>query len=215
MKHVQLFTRRANLAMAAAASIVTACAVWGPRAERWRAPTAGASWEVAQSNTGSYGKDMVLRITRGDGIWQGQPVMTLANSQGMNTVITPTGHWIAIVGRDGRTLTRWDPPLGFEYPITVGKSWVKAYRMTFGAQGKTLPYDLNCTVQSHEKVTVRAGTLDAFKIVCSTNIGNEETYWINFDQGVFIKTDLRRTTKSPFGAGTQQSELVLAPSLKP
>lgn len=81
MKHVQLFTRRVSLAMAAAAFIVTACAVWGPRAERWRAPTAGASWEVAQRNTGSYGKDMVLRITRGDGIWQGQPVMTLANSQ--------------------------------------------------------------------------------------------------------------------------------------
>ncbi len=215
MKPVDLRTLGIPLAWVAMALTVTACTVWGPRAERWRAPIAGASWQVDQRNTGSYGKDVVLRITRGDGIWQGQTVMTLANSQGMNTVITPTGHWIAIVGRDGRTLTRWDPPLGFEYPITVGKSWVKTYRMTLGAQGETLPYELSCKVQSHEKVSVKAGIFDAFKIICSTNIGNEETYWINFDQGVFVKTDLKRTTQSPFGAGTQQSELVSTPSLKP
>ena len=79
MKPVDLRTHRTPFAGMAVALTVTACAVWGPRAERWRAPTAGASWEVTQRNTGSYGRDMVLRITRGDGIWQGRPVMTLVN----------------------------------------------------------------------------------------------------------------------------------------
>ncbi len=215
MLNTWITTRRTALAACASALVISACGVLGPRAERWMPPTAGASWDVAQRNTGSYGKDLQFRVTRGEGIWQGQPVVTLVNSQGVNTLITPDGHWIALVGRDGQTLTRWDPPLGFNYPITVGKSWVTSYRMTLGANGQTIPYDLACTVESHEKITVRAGTFDAFKIVCSTNIGNEETYWINFDMGPFIKTALKRTDKSPFGPGTQSTELVSRPSFRP
>ena len=64
-----------------------------------------------------------------------------------------------------------------------------------------------------EKVTVKAGTFDTFKVVCTTDIGNEETYWTQPDLGVFIKTQLRRTDKSPFGPGTQAAELVSPPAL--
>lgn len=213
MKPAFTLTRRVGLAGMAAALGITGCTFLGPRAERWTPPPAGASWEIAQRNTGSYGKDAHVRVTRGEAIWQGAPVITFVSSQGTTTLAAPNGHWIAVVGRDGKTLMSWDPPLGFEYPMTVGKSWVSPFRMTLGASGKTVAYDLACKIESHEKVTVKAGTFDAFKVVCSTSIGNEETYWTHPDMGVFIKTRLRRTDKSPFGPGTQDAELVAAPAL--
>lgn len=197
----------------AAASLVSGCAGLEPRADRWTPPLAGSSWQMAQRNTGSYGKDVAFRVTRGDGIWQGAPVITIANSLGMTTMTAPSGHWIAIVGRDGRPVMSWSPPLGFEYPLTVGKTWTTSYRLTLHARGNTIPYDLSCKVESYEKVTVKAGSFDAFKVVCTTNIGNEETYWTNPDMGVFVKTSLKRSDKSPFGPGTQEAELVSAPAL--
>lgn len=208
------FTRRAAWGGLAVVLAASGCAVLAPRADRWTPPPAGSNWEVAQRSTGSYGKDVVLSVTRGDGVWQGVPVVTFANSQGMTTMVRPDGHWIALVGRDGKAATTWDPPLGFDYPLTVGKSWVTSYRMTLGASGRTLAYDLACKTDSYEKVTVKAGTFDTFKVVCQTTIGNEETYWTNPEMGVFIKTSLRRTDKSPFGAGTQEAELLSVPAVK-
>lgn len=193
--------------------ITGGCALVAPRAERWTPPPVGSSWEVAQHNTGSYGKDVVLKFTRGDGVWRGVPAITIANSLGSTIMVAPNGHWMAILGRDGKASMSWDPPLGFEYPMSVGQSWVSRHQMTLGASGKTLSYDLACKTESREKVTVKAGTFDTFKVVCSTTIGNEETFWTHPDMGVFVKTHLRRTEKSPLGPGTQEAELLSAPSM--
>lgn len=205
---------RAAMGGMAIALATAGCAVLAPHSERWTAPPPGASWEIAQRSTGSYGRDAVLQVTRGDGSWQGAPVVTLANSLGMTTMTQPNGHWAAIVGRDGKAVMSWDPPLGFDYPLSVGKSWITPYRMTIGASGRTIAYDLSCKVGAYEKVTVKAGTFDAFRIDCSTTIGNEETYWTRPDMGVFIKTSLRRTDRNPFGAGTQEVELVSVPTVR-
>lgn len=196
----------------AAAGLVSGCAGLAPRAERWVPPPAGSSWEIAQRNTGSYGKDATMRVTRGDGVWQGAPVVTITNSQGLTTMVAPNGHWIAIVGRDGKPVMSWSPPLGFDYPLTVGKTWSTSYRLTLHARGNTIPYDLACKVEGYEQVAVKAGSFDAFKVVCTSNIGNEEIFWTSPDRGVFIKTSLKRTDKSPFGPGTQEAELASAPA---
>lgn len=189
------------------------CATVDGGGERWTPPPLGSSWEVQQKNTGSYGKDAVLRFTRGDGVWAGSPVVTIANSNGLTTMTAPNGHWVAIVNREGKAMTSWDPPLGFEYPLTVGKKWATPYKMTLGGTGKTLSYQLACEVAAHEKVSVKAGTYDTFKVVCRTNIGNEETYWTHPGMGVFIKSSLSRSAASPFGPGTQETELLSAPSV--
>lgn len=206
------FDRRATVGALALALLTSGCAVLGPRADRWTPPPMGASWEVAQTNTGSYGSDAVVRITRGEGVWEGEPVVTLRNSLGVTIMAGKDGHWRALVGPEGRTIASWHPPLGFEYPLTVGKSWVTPQQMMIGASRLAVAYDLACKVEAHEKVAVRAGTFDAFRIACTTTIGNEETYWTNPDMGVFIKTRLVRSEKNPFGAGTQESELVSAPA---
>lgn len=210
----QIMRRAAACGGLAALLAASGCASIEPRAERWTPPAPGSSWEIAQRNTGSYGKDVQLRVTRGDGVWQGAPVITLSNSLGVTTMVAPNGHWIAIVGRDGKPMSSWDPPLGFQYPLTVGSAWSTPYRLTLG-NGKTIPYTLSCKTESHEKVTVQAGTLDAFKVVCTTDIGNHETYWTHPDLGVFVKTKLVRDDKSPFGPGTQEAELVSLPAKRP
>lgn len=214
MKKAEFVARLLSLSGLGLVLLASGCAFMEPRAERWTAPPVGSSWDMMQRNTGSYGKDAALRVTRGDGVWQGAPVVTISTSLGMTTMTAPSGHWIAVVGRDGKPVMSWSPPLGFDYPLTVGKTWTTSYRLTMHARGNTIPYELSCKVASYEKVTVTAGVFDAFKVMCTTNIGNEETYWTNPDLGVFIKTSLKRTDKSPFGPGTQEAELVSAPALK-
>ena len=210
---VQRPPRLAALVGLAVLLAASGCASPGPRAARWTPPPVGATWEFDQRSTGSYGRDALVQVSRGDGTWQGQSVVTLATSLGTNTQALPNGRWMAITGRDGQALMSWDPPLGFDYPLEVGKSWVTPYRMTI-ASGRTIAYDLTCKVESHGKVTVKAGTFDAFQVACTTTIGNEETYWANPDMGVFVKTRLRRLASSPLGAGTQESELAAVPAVR-
>ncbi|MBI5276597.1 MAG: hypothetical protein HY854_09050 [Burkholderiales bacterium] len=58
-----------------------------------------------------------------------------------------------------------------------------------------------------EKVTVRAGTFDSFRVVC-TAPGSVDTMWSSVDMGMWIKADLRRSAEHFAGAGTQQHELL-------
>lgn len=208
-----LFTsRRALFGALAVALLTSACSALGPRAERWTPPPLGASWQVLHSNTGSYGPSALVRFTREEGMWEGEPVIALRESTGNAFLIGPDGHWRAIVGPMGRTIIRWNPPLGFEYPLTVGKSWVKHAEMMIGESRLAVTYDRACKVEAHEKVAVRAGVFEAFKIGCTSTLGEEETYWINPDMGLFIKMQARRSERNPLGAGTHASELVSLPA---
>lgn len=209
------FRSRPLLTAAGMAVLAAGCASVEPRLDAWSAPAAGASWEFAQKNTGSFGKDAQLRVTRGDGTWQGKPAVALTNSMGISTMATPEqGRWHAIVGKDGKPMMSWDPPLGWEYPLAVGKTWTTAYRMTLHGKNLTIPYELSCKVESYGDLAVKAGSYKAFKIVCASTIGNEETFWMSPELGVFIKAKLTRAANSPFGPGTQESELV-AQSIRP
>ena len=209
MKTIEGFKRNAATVGLCAAVLSGGCAVMEPRVERASPPAVGSTWEIAQRNTGSYGKDMRLQISRGDGTWEGAKVVTYSNSLGMTTMATlDDGSWIAIVGRNGKPLMSFDPPLGWQYPIMVGKTWTTSHKMTAHATGKTIPFELSCKVLDHGDVTVPAGTFKAFKIACTSTIGNEDTFWFSADHGIYVKTSLRRTEKSGFGPGTQEAELV-------
>jgi hypothetical protein len=144
-----------------AAAFVGSCATVGQPEVGWNIPPTGSTWTVAQHNTGSYGKDTQFDMKRGDGVWQGKPAVTLTNSvAGWVIMSRPDGRWMAIVGRDDKPLLTYDPPVGWQYPLKVGKEWATTHRVTTAATGKTTELLLACKVASYEPVTVRAGTFN-------------------------------------------------------
>ena len=188
-----------------------------PKAERWTAPPIGATWETAQRNTGTYGADARLVMTRSaDGTSNGRPAIVFTNSRRGALKVDPnTGRWFELVGPSGLPVVSFDPPLGWSHLLEVGQSWTTPYRMTMhAAGGRVVDYELSCRVEEVEKVSVPAGTFDAFRIACASTIDNRETYWSSPDLGIFVKTSVRRGPGNPFGAGTQETELV-AETIRP
>lgn len=182
-----------------------------PRAERWNPPPVGTSWETAQRNTGSYGADALVKVTRtSDGEWAGRPAIIFTNDRGGALRVHPeTGHWFAMVTAIGAPLVTFEPALGWTFPLEVGKAWTTRHRMTLhAAGGRAIDYDLSCQVEAFEKVTVPAGSFDTFRIACRTTIDNAETFWTSPELGIMVKSNLRRGPGNPIGAGTQYTELV-------
>lgn len=190
----------------AVAALVSACATIDTVAD-WKIPPAGSTWQVSQRNTGSYGKDVTFQVTRGDGVWQGQQVVTLANSaNGMTVMALPDGKWTAVVGRDGKPLATWDPPIGYMYPLSVGQTWSTQHKMT-AANGKATDITYSCKVEGRESVTVPAGTFNTLKIVCESPV-NRDVSWTIVDQGMHAKQEFQRFAGHPQGAGTQSAQLI-------
>ena len=89
----------------------------------------GSTWTMSYRNTGSFGKDGDVVMTRADATWQGSQVGKVTRSDnGIGTVILPNGKWAAHVAKDGTTLMTYDPPIGYEFPLKVGKSWRRTTR---------------------------------------------------------------------------------------
>lgn len=192
----------------AAAALVGGCASPGENDARWNIPQPGSSWTVAQHNSGSYGTDTQYDVKRGDGVWQGRPAVTLTNSVTGNTIMAQpgVGSWMAVVDRDGKALVTYDPPIGFQAPLKVGKAWSTTHRLGL-PNGKTGELVYACKVEAYEPVTVRAGTFNSFRVACK-GPGYEDVTWFSPDYGMFLKTEWRRFAEHPQGAGTQRMELV-------
>lgn len=204
--NVALYLSGTSLVVAMFAS---GCAMMEPRANAYVAQPMGATWTNAYRNTGSYGKDAQLQVTRGEGTWQGRNVIALKVSNGATMMLSPeSGGWLAIVGPDGKPALSWEPAIGWQFPLHVGRSWTTSYRQTIHAANRTISYDMSCRVEGYGDVTVRAGTFKAFEIACSTTNGSNDRYWYSPDMGIFVKTSLTRAANSPSGPGTQQAELI-------
>ncbi len=201
-------TRRWRYVLTGAAMLGGCAAVAPEEATTWNIPPPGSTWQQSQRNTGSYGKDADIRVTRGEGAWQGSKVVTMTVApSGASIMALPNGKWMAIVGKDGKPILTYEPPIGYEYPLKVGKTWNTHHRATNYMTGRVLEFDYNCVVESFERVTVPAGTFDAFKIVCE-NEYSRDVSWSSRDTGLNVKMDFRRKPGNPSGEGTQQTELV-------
>lgn len=194
---------------ASIAGLFAGCAaVATQEAATFTPPAPGSTWQMSQRNTGSYGKDVELVMTRADATWQGSKVAKVTRADnGMSVMVLPNGKWAAVVAKDGTTLMTYDPPIGYEFPLKVGKSWKTHHKVTNLATKGVSDYDYSCTVESIDRVTVRAGTFDAFKIACE-NEYSREVWWYNAANGVNVKLDNLRKPGNPSGEGTQQAELV-------
>lgn len=178
----------------------------------WGPPAIGATWEVAQKNTGSFGADRQVQTTRmPDTIWKGAPATALAGSAGGTLLMRQEdGHWMAFLGPDGTPAVTYDPPMGWPFPLAVGKSFNMTSKMT-NAKGAVTEVTASCAIEAWEKVEVRAGSFDAYRIACKNNLGEDGVYWSSPSVGAFVKTRLQRSASHPAGAGTQETELLVRP----
>jgi hypothetical protein len=193
------------LAISGASLMIGACAT-APTYE-YVAPPLGSTWVNVQRNTGSYGTgERELRGSRGERTWQGKHYVTFDGTD-QSILAGSDGAFHAFVRGDTPLMT-FTPPLRWNYPLEVGKSWKKTYSMLNHATKQTTTYDVSQRVEAYGDVTVPAGTFKAFKITSSDSLGNENAQWIAPELGIFIKQDLVRTAKHPAGPGTRQTELV-------
>jgi hypothetical protein len=79
--------------------------------------------------------------------------------------------------------------------------------MTMQAGTRTLVFDWSCAVAGREDTAVAAGTFRAFRVDCRNTVGTHEVFWFSPELGNFVKMSVRRDASSPFGVGTQDTEL--------
>lgn len=204
--------RLIGTALALFAGMLGGCAMTPPVTEKWWGPPpVGATWETAQKNTGSFGSDRQVKSTRlPDATWNGGTAIAVRVAAGTMLMRVDDGRWIAFLAPDGTPTVTFDPPVGWAYPLAVGKRFNMGYKAT-NAKGTVTEVAGSCTVESWEKVEVLAGSFDAYRVACKNNLGEEGIYWSRPGIGAFIKTRLQRPATHPSGAGTQESELVVRP----
>lgn len=198
--------------------LLTALALAGC-AEMQNRPNAaapGSTWMVAVRNTGSYGNQNVETRTRAnEKMWQGRQVFVYerpGNPQGDIVTERDTGRWIAWAKGD-TPIVSFDPPFGWNYPLTVGETWTSKHRWTNHATKQGGDFVGTWKVESYDDVTVRAGTFKAYKVVYSDSTGTENTSWWSPEVGVNVKSTSRRTAKHAAGPGTSDIELLSRPAM--
>lgn len=180
--------------------------------------TPGATYVNAVRNTGSFGNQTMENRTRvgGEKMWQSRKVFVYerpGHPQGDIVTEPDTGRWIAFAKGDGPLLT-WEPPIGFNWPLTVGETWTRNHKFTNHATKQSGEFTGTWKVEAYEAVTVPAGTFQAYKVLYSDTLGSENSSWLSPEVGIFVKSNNRRTARHPAGPGTQDSELVSRPAMQ-
>ena len=187
--------------------VVGGCATT-PKMERFTPPPLGSTFTFSRTNMGSFGSGTERATwTAAERIWEGKRMTALGIPGGM-ALMNADGNNVAYLGPDDKPTVSFDPPIGWDYPLEVGKTSTKSYRLTVYATKQTVPFDWTYKIEAYEDVTVPAGTFKAFKISSSDTLGQEQTGWFIPDLGVWGKRSDRRTAKYPAGPGTREIELL-------
>lgn len=204
------------------ASLVSAllaggCAGTPPRAERYIPPPMGSTWTYAVTNTGSYGSGTGnLTVRMGEATFEGRKVLSYQNPMQHQLQDNNSGL-LAITNPAGEVQMRYDPPVAFEWPLEVGKTWHGNYVLTLvAAGGQKVPFSADWKVEAYEDVTVPAGTFKAWRVSYADSVGEKHTIWaVPEKMGVFAKrTQERAATYAQGGTGTRTLELLSVPTLK-
>jgi len=203
-------SKKLNFAAAglAVAFVSGGCGLMAPKAMPVFA-SEGSSWTFNYRATGSFGSVTEQRkvVVLPNQNWEGRTVRALEGKDFTTLSNLATGGWIAQV-KGTRPLMSWNPPLDWEWPLAVGKTWTRKQSATIHATKQTIDYEVTWVVESYEDVTVPAGTFKAFKIKYSDTLGTENISWWSQQIPGFAKTKSIRTSKHRAGAGTIDTELV-------
>jgi hypothetical protein len=192
--------------LAATALLAAGCATTAPKAERYVTPASGSSYVVQRRDTGSYGSTngaVPIKVSRR--MYQGSEVTSWSGPTA-GVLSLPSGNWLGVFAGD-RPIVTWDPPIGWEWPLEVGKTWTKEYRMTNHMSRKSVTYVSSQKVEGYEDVTVPAGTFKTFRVSTRTTLGEENVVWFSPELGIWVKAQMRRSAAHPAGAGTRDDVL--------
>jgi hypothetical protein len=198
------------LAPLSIAALLSACAAVPP-GDHYVPPPIGMTYTSQYQDTGSFGNgksDVPGQVAMRD--WNGTPVIAFVQgSQGAQgaLLMLPQGEFVALTGPDGKPQISWDPPTVWAFPLVVGKTWKKQYKVKFHAQNREVPFEVTQVVEAYEDIVVPAGTFKAFRVHTSDTLGNDNVQWFAPDVGMFVKTSMHRTDKNAFGAGTRDTEM--------
>lgn len=163
-----------------------------------------------RTSTGSYG------VTDGDLVWtlnrrelNGKPVMASVASSGVINYYDLERHMIVgTTDASGRPAMSFDPPLGYRWPLEVGKTWTDKHQVTVHARNVTVPFEITYRVEAFEPVTVPAGRIQSFRVWSQDTMGETATVWTAPYAGMgIVKRILDRAPSAPQGAGHLVGEL--------
>ena len=205
----------AGIGFAALLSVMFAvgCATTGPPffAEKAYFPgfcPAGSTWGYERRDSGSFGSGIVQYTTKslGEQTWQGRKVYAHEAPEATLLLEVPSSKFVAFV-KGTKPLMSFDPPIGFDYPLWVGKTWTSSHLTTNHVSGKTSTVEMRWNVEAKEEIKVPAGTFKVFRVT-NTDPTTENTNWWSPELGIFIKTKSQRTEKHPMGPGVRETQLI-------
>lgn len=198
-----------------AALTLGGCASPAPKAERYVPPPMGSSWTYAMRSTGSYGSgDSQLVVRMAEATWDGRTVLNYQTA-GQYQLQDRDLNLLAVTAPDGKMMARYDPPVGWDWPLEVGKVTKRDHVATVAATGQKIPFTSTWTVEAYEDVTVPAGTFKAWRLRYADTTGETQVLWsVPETMGVFAKRTIERSATHRQGAGTRVMELVAVPAVK-
>jgi hypothetical protein len=89
---------------------------------------------------------------------------------------------MGFLGPNGQLQWTLDPPVGMQYPLEAGRSWVQQSRLTMQPGGQVIPVQSTWQVVGVEEVEVPAGRFKALRVTLEDTMGgklwNRDTYWL-------------------------------------
>lgn len=205
--------RRAATGALSLALVLAGCAAPPPPAERYQPPRSGSSWSYLLQSTGSYGQARAEVPVRVEEVgFEGRRLLSF-EAGGQRQLQDRNGALVAVTDLQGRVQQRYEPPLGFEWPLAVGKTWTREHTVTLAGNPRPVPFKATWTIEAYETVSVPAGRFGAWRMRYSDSFGETHTVWSTPESlGIFIKRVNERTASYPQGgAGTRTMELSVAP----
>ena len=204
--------------IASAAAVLTfgllaGCASAPPIAQRYIPPPMGSTWEYARTATGSFGQGAgILVLSVEPTTWEGRPAYAFKNP----VQVTVQGEWAELFAQlnpRGEVVARYDPPIGWQWPLEVGKTWTVEHVATLPSRNLKVPFKATWKIAAYEEVSVPAGKFMAWRLEYSDTLGEAQTIWsVPETMGAFAKRSYTRSAAHAQGAGTLVLEMTRKPS---
>jgi hypothetical protein len=212
--HPLTTTALAGASLLAALSLA-GCAGTTPRAERYIPPPMGSTATYTMRSTGSFGSgDSPLTIHLAEGTWEGRTVLNFQTAS-QHQLQDRNLNLLAVTSPGGQLQVRYDPPVGWDWPLEIGKVTKRDHVATVAATGQKISFTSTWTVEAYEDVTVPAGTFKAWRLRYADTTGETQMLWSMPETvGMFAKRTIERNAAHRQGAGTRVMEMIALPAVK-